>query len=1670
MRLLKSKYSTFFKVIISSILVMSTLIGAVFTPMSIVSATDYLSFYEAEDVTPIDGATWTVAEDADASGGKVASGTKSQEFILENVAESNKVILKYSGSNSGSAKVFLKEGELWRELGSITFATTQSFEMNRGKEVSLEGVYIPAGATIKIIPQNETNLDYFRFNAEPLNSQEDYNDDVLFAVNAQLENGAAISDELMSSLGKAVLLSTAGAEVTFSMPDTLDLSKLDASNVRYYAESEAVIEYYLDGEPIKQYTLPACLNHDYYFVPGLDQIAYTAQTTITIKLISGSVYLDYIELINKLDPSQPREIAMPSNNSNRSETSLDGVWLATKADAVKPSPSVTVPDSTEFAYTAPVPGLWDMVTPTLGDLGQHDLWYQTTVIMPDDYSPEGDYIVELKINRAVYGRTVFVNGQYADHYAYNHSISYSDISDLLIPGENTISVMVGYQGGPFYDDSVKPAYGKDPERTEYLIGITDSVSVVVNKAPQIDTVQTAPDIYNGTVTVQAGLSNTSGKAITTDVTFNIYELGVYKNGVAPYKNLVGTYTKNNVTVGISGRTTVNVADIKISNFKFDEKAWSPDNPFLYQVEVITSGDTLVERFGMKEFTFDPETKQPMLNGKVYRLLGTNVVLGRFFCDPNHEDYAWQEDWVRQLYTTFKETNWEVYRSHVGPVPEMWYDLADEMGMMIVDEYGWWYDAGTTPQVIANEYMTTIDQRQTHPSIIFWDAQNETGSWDHTNIALGIIGMDYDISQRCWDNGMQVPLDENQPTEYHPYPFWGMLNLTDVAKLNNMTDQYPSGGGQHTADTYPNPIIINEYAELWLNRNGDPTTISRTSYESMLPDATADERLEWYADFIAILTEFWRAGRNIAGIQYFSGLTYSLPTSQGATGDLLLPDISTPQVRPETQKRVKDAFAKLGICIQKYDVTTVPGLDFAFPVTLYNDLNEEVNDLEVLFKVTCNGRVLAEETAIYNLAAAGDVSGDDLQSKTFTFVTPTNLNNDDVILVTASYMRDGETVESVRKLVCQDFEDNSNIQTEEIVSIGKPTEASSYDNNLWYLAPKYVVDGITDSSGQRWGATPKSENEWITVDLGISKEITKVKLYWTNFAYGKEYKIQISDDNATWTDVAHVTDGASADIREFKLPENTIARYVRMQGIMYGGGSSAYSLYEFEVYAKKIEMVLASVGKSIEASSYENNTWYLAPKYVVDGISDSSGQRWGSEKTNDEWLTVDMGIVRPITRVNLYWTTFAYGKEYKIQVSDDNATWTDIIHKTGGKGGLDSFDFPADINARYVRMLGIECATAYSMYEFEVYTEKVDMLLYSNGKKMETSGIIAWWGAAGNANDGNLESRWCSPDNVPDSWITVDLGKKREIAKVDIMWMNYSTGKEYKIQVSDDNINWTDAFHYQNGAAGTHSIDLPSGIFGRYVRMQGIESRSTSYSIFELYIYVKIDEKNVNFESITLDKDTVSINLADKSTAQLYAYTNPIDANNIHSCSWSSDNEAVATVNEKGCITAVTSGKATVTYSLSTADGNIYSASCEVTVINENVDITSPLLPIIDKLTAVDCDGTTVADLKNMFSEQESLEILNIDGSVASSTDTIKTGMIINKKINGQVSDSVTVVVRGDVTKSGDISSSDALLIKQIMLGLHDIDNIIRTAADFDGNGKITAYDLLSIKFIALSFD
>jgi len=110
--------------------------------------------------------------------------------------------------------------------------------------------------------------------------------------------------------------------------------------------------------------------------------------------------------------------------------------------------------------------------------------------------------------------------------------------------------------------------------------------------------------------------------------------------------------------------------------------------------------------------------------------------------------------------------------------------------------------------------------------------------------------------------------------------------------------------------------------------------------------------------------------------------------------------------------------------------------------------------------------------------------------------------------------------------------------------------------------------------------------------------------------------------------------------------------------------------------------------------------------VADG---SSGSRWSSRYSDDEWVYVDLGERQMVSTVSLNWET-AYASKYKLQVSDDAEHWTDVYSTDQGKGGVEQVSFPP-VKTRYVRMLGLQRATAYgySLYDMEVYSGKKSAL-------------------------------------------------------------------------------------------------------------------------------------------------------------------------------------------------------------------------------------------------------------------------------------------------------------------------------------------------------------------------
>lgn len=390
-----------------------------------------------------------------------------------------------------------------------------------------------------------------------------------------------------------------------------------------------------------------------------------------------------------------------------------------------------------------------------------------------------------------------------------------------------------------------------------------------------------------------------------------------------------------------------------------------------------------------------------------------------------------------------------------------------------------------------------------------------------------------------------------------------------------------------------------------------------------------------------------------------------------------------------------------------------------------------------------------------------------------------------------------------------------------------------------------------------------EPEWIAVDLGQSLPIEQVVLHWEG-AYGKTYKIQVSDDNQNWTDLYSTSsgDGGTDD-----LSVSGSGRYVRMYGTERATEWS-YSLFEFEVFSGGANQ---AYGKPVFTSS--NQASDLAGGNAVDG---QYSTRWSSNLRNPGYGGYPPAPGDPNAGstgfhtygINWYWDRIEFyvddnvyhthylndGDAYTLDGNDEAHTQTvdgrrvyvseysnhfDEWHPferqmylilSAGVGGSDfTYGGPIVPEAQFPASVLVDWVRVYSLDDGAPPGDN-DL---ARGQPASASSVEGEAWAAGYAVDGDPATRWASEWNDP-QWISVDLGSVQPLAKVVLDW-EAAFGSAYEVQVSNDGSNWTTAATVTDGDGGRDEIALSSS--GRYVRILG-SGRGTGYGYslwsFEVY--------------------------------------------------------------------------------------------------------------------------------------------------------------------------------------------------------------------------------------------
>jgi hypothetical protein len=815
----------------------------------------------------------------------------------------------------------------------------------------------------------------------------------------------------------------------------------------------------------------------------------------------------------------------------RTVLSLDGTWEIAEGCLAEP-PS-------NFDRRVPVPGLVDLATPPFDSPGstvppaerrqrrrpadprREAFWYRRTFTVDGAVPP----VARLKINKACYGTKVILNGQDVGEHEPNWTPGWFDVAHVLRGhGQtNELLVRVGAslaQVPPFLTE------GWDFEKSRYIPGIYDSVSLILSGEPHIVNVQAVPDVDAKAVRAVVELASPTSEPLTAVVREAVSGRVVGEASVLP-----GQAQRVEITVPIR-----------------EARLWTPEDPFLYQLSVRTSGDEIQARFGLRSFRTDPARGCFLLNGRPYFLRGSNVCIFRFFEDPCRGHLPWDREWVRRLHRRFKQMHWNALRYCIGFPPELWYEIADEEGILIQDEFPIWYGTAPWPEEITAEHLTWeftewLRERWNHPCVVIWDAQNETT--DDTVLAAAIKAVRHlDLSGRPWDNGWGAPQEPGDISETHPYRANRKdFSLALFAQETGIPDNGPGTGRRPPVNLGRPPYLINEYGWLWINRDGTLPTLTVDVYERLLgADATVAERRYFYARTLAAMTEFWRARRKAAGVLHFCGLGYSRP--DGQTSDNFV-DVVNLIFEPNFFQLVRDAFHPLGIMVDYWEEFPLPGQRQTVSVQL-------TSDLDCPWAGTVRLALLRGEKLLWDESRPAEVPPWGTAVLSFEVKIPEEPGR--YTFLAQRWTAGEQPVASLRDFTILSSEEKL---ARDGLAVGKRVLASSHLTRDGASTPEAVADGNPKT---RW-SSEFSDPQWITIDLEQPVTISRVELLWET-AYARAYSLEVSLDGINWQQVFSTDDGKGG--REVIRFAPVQVRYVRMTGTRRAT-PFGYSLWEFRVF-------------------------------------------------------------------------------------------------------------------------------------------------------------------------------------------------------------------------------------------------------------------------------------------------------------------------------------------------------------------------------------------------------------------------------------------------------------------------------------------------------------------------
>jgi hypothetical protein len=418
---------------------------------------------------------------------------------------------------------------------------------------------------------------------------------------------------------------------------------------------------------------------------------------------------------------------------------LNGAWEYAIADSGAGRPAV-------FAGTilVPFPVESQLSGVTRAVLPEHRLWYRRTFDV-------GRRVVGerwlLHFGAVDWEASVWVNGRKLGTHRGGFDPFTFDVTDALVAGGPQEIVLA------VWDPTNR---GQQPRGKQVLephgilytavTGIWQTVWLEPVPAARIEGLRIVPSLAGGTVTVTASVTGAGDGA---------------------------TVTARALADGTAVAEARGKAGAPITLTIDHPRAWHPDDPYLYGLDVsLSSHDTVRSYVGMRDLAVGPDSAgavRLLLNGRPlfhYGLLDQGWWPDGLYTAPTDEALRYDLEITKRL-------GFNMIRKHVKVEPERWYYLADSLGLLVWQDMPSGNNEGVPARAqFQHELERMVHARANHPSIVMWVPFNEGWGQHDTERYVALLH-EMDASRPVNNASGWTDQHVGEISDVHRYPGPGM---------------------------------------------------------------------------------------------------------------------------------------------------------------------------------------------------------------------------------------------------------------------------------------------------------------------------------------------------------------------------------------------------------------------------------------------------------------------------------------------------------------------------------------------------------------------------------------------------------------------------------------------------------------------------------------------------------------------------------------------------------------------------------------------------------------------------------------------------------------------------------------------------------------------------------